>query len=216
MRRETVIYTPPETTLEQVETNRRHYNERIAVYRRHGHDREAAIRFVIDVAEPLTEPVLDVGTGKGFAAVEIARRGAAVTSVDLSEEELRFAHLNARAASVDSRIEFHVTDAERLPFEDERFNLITMVNVLHHLESYRGIVAEIARVLTPDGRFVLADFTAEGFEILDRVHEKEGRVHDRPGRFSVEDVARALPDFGMACRERDTRFQECVMVARKV
>lgn len=211
-----MIYIPLETTPEQVEENRRHYNERVAVYRQHGHDREAAIRFVINVAEPLTEPVLDVGTGKGFAAVEIARRGVQVTSVDLSAEELRFAHLNARAAGVDSRIEFHVTDAECLPFEDGHFNLVTMVNVLHHLESYRGILAEVARVLAPEGRFVLADFTTEGFEILDHVHELEGRVHDRPARFNIEEVARALPEFGMTCRERDTRFQECVMVARKV
>ncbi len=210
-----MIYTPPGTTAEQVEENRKHYNERVAVYRSLGHDREAAIRFVIGMAEPLTPPVLDVGTGKGFAAVEIARRGAPLTSVDLSAEELRFAHLNAMAAGVDSRIEFHVTDAERLPFEDGHFNLVTMVNVLHHLEGYRGILAEISRVLAPDGRFVLADFTVEGFAILDRVHELEGRVHDRPGRFNIEEVARALPEFGMGCRERDTRFQQCVMVARK-
>ncbi len=211
-----MTYTPPDTTPEQVEENRKHYIERVAVYRGHGHDREAAIRFVIDIAEPLTEPVLDVGTGKGFAAVEIARRGVAVTSVDLSPEELRFAHLNAKAVGVDSKIEFHVTDAGRLPFKDGHFNLVTMVNVLHHLESYRGILAEVERVLAPDGRFVLADFTAEGFEILDRVHESEGRVHDRPGRFNIEEVARVLPEFGMVCRERDTRFQECVMVAGKV
>lgn len=211
-----MIYNPPETTPDQVEQNHKHYNERVAVFRRYGHDREGAIRFVVDAAEPLTTPVLDIGTGKGFAAVEIARRGVPVTSVDLSPEELRFAHLNARAAGVDSRIEFHVSDAARLPFDDEHFNLVTMVNVLHHLADYRGILSEVSRVLVPDGRFVLADFTAEGFDILDRVHELEGRVHDRPGRFSVDDVSHLLPEFGLECRERDTRFQECVMVARKV
>lgn len=211
-----MLYTPPETTAEQVEENRRRYHERVAVYRGHGHDREAAMRFVIDVAEPLTPPVLDVGTGKGFAAVELARRGAPVTSVDLSADELRFAYLNARAAGVDSLIEFHVLDAGRLPFADEHFKLVTMVNVLHHLENHRPIMAEITRVLAPDGRFVLADYTAEGFAILDHVHDIEGRVHDRPGSFGVDDVARTLPEYGMACRERDTRFQQCVMVARKV
>ena len=90
-----MLYNPPETTSEQVEENRKHYNERVAVYRRLGHDRESAIRFVVDIAEPLTVPVLDVGTGKGFTTIEIARRGVPVTSVDPSPEEIRIAHLNA-------------------------------------------------------------------------------------------------------------------------
>ena len=211
-----MIYRPPETTPEQVTENRKHYNERIAVYRSHGHDRESAIRFVIDAAEPLTPPVLDVGTGKGFSAVEIARRGVAVTSVDLSVEELRFAHLNAMAEGVESRLELHVTDAARLPFEDGHFNLVTMVNLLHHLEDYRGILAEISRVLASGGRLVLADFTAEGFEILDRVHQSEGRVHERVGRYNIDEVARSFTEFGLECRMRDTRFQECVLVAWKL
>ena len=210
-----MIYKTSDTTKEQVEKNRKRYNERVAVYRRNGHDRESAIRFVIDVAGPLTPPVLDVGTGMGFAVVEIARRGVPVTAVDVSEEELRLAHLNAAAAGVDSLIEFHVMNAERLPFEDGHFNLVTMVNVLHHLDSYRGVLTEVSRVLAPDGRFVLADFTEEGFAILDRVHESEGRVHEHLDRYGIEEVVRTLPEFGMTCRERDTRFQECVMVARK-
>jgi SAM-dependent methyltransferase len=214
--RDSVIYKPPETTPEEVEQNRERYIERVAVYRNHGHDREKAIEFVIDAAGPITPPVLDIGTGKGFAAIEIARRGVPVTSVDLSPEELRFAYLNAKAAGVDSLIGFHVMDANRLPFEDGRFNLVTMVNVLHHLDGYRDILGEISRVLVPDGTFLVADFTAEGFAILERVHESEGRVHDRKKRFGIEEIAQALPEFGLECRGRDTRFQECVMLARKV
>ncbi len=186
------------------------------MYHSFGHDRESAMRFIIDTAGEIIPPVLDVGTGKGFAALEIARRGARVVSVDSSTDELRLAHLNARAAGVDSLIEFHVHDANELPFGDEDFNLVTMVNVLHHLDDFKGILGEVSRVLAPGGRFLVADFTEKGFEILDRLHDAEGRVHDRRNRFKIEDVAAALPALGMECTGRDTRFQECVMIARKV
>jgi ubiquinone/menaquinone biosynthesis C-methylase UbiE len=209
-------YKPPEPAPEEINESRKRYQERIAVYRSFGHDRENAMRFVVDTADPITPPVLDVGTGKGFAAVEIARRGVPVVSVDSSTDEVRFAYLNARAAGVDSLIEFNVLDANDLPFDDGHFNLVTMVNVLHHLDDFGGILGEISRVLTPGGRFLIADFTERGFEILDRVHEIDGRVHDRRNKFKIEDVAQALPAVGMECTGRDTRFQECVMIARKM
>lgn len=211
-----MIYEPPEPTIEEVDENRKRYQERIAVYRSFGHDRESAMRFIVDAADPITPPVLDVGTGKGFAAVEIARRGVPLVSVDSSTDELRFAHLNARSAGVDSLIEFHLLDANDLPFDDEYFNLVTMINMLHHIDDFGGILGEVSRVLSPGGRFLIADFTEEGFEILDRVHEAEGRVHDRRNTFKIEDVAQTLPAVGLECIGRDIRFQECVMIARKV
>lgn len=209
-------YKQPEPTTEEVNENRKIYQERIELYRSFGHDRESAMRFIVDAAGPITVPVLDIGTGEGFAAVEIARRGVSLVSVDSSTDKLRIAHLNARAAGVDSLIEFHVIDANNLPFDDQHFNLVTMINMLHHLNDFRGILDEISRVLSPGGRFLIVDFTEEGFEMLGRVHEAEGRVHERRNTFKIEDVAQALPAVGMECTGRDTRFQECVMIARKL
>lgn len=211
-----MIYKPIEPAANDVLENRKRYIERSALYLEHGIDRERAISFIIDNAGPLRPPALDIGTGKGMAAIEIARRGVPVTSVDMSEAELQMAFLNARSAEVDSNIRFHIGDANELSFEDDHFNLVTMINVLHHLEEFNGIFAEVSRVLAPGGRFLVADFTDDGFTILNRIHRDEGRVHDRLNAVKMDEVAGMLPGFGLECRGRDARFFEHVILAEKV
>jgi ubiquinone/menaquinone biosynthesis C-methylase UbiE len=211
-----MIYKPTEPAADEVLQNHKRLMERNALFLEHGIDREQAINFIIDSAEPLRPPVLDVGTGKGMAAIEMARRGVPVTSIDVSETELQMAFLNARAAEVDSDILFHIGDANGLPFGDGHFNLVTMINVLHHVDEISGIFAEVSRVLKPGGRFLVADFTDDGFRILDSIHQDEGRRHDRLNIVGLDDVARMLPGFGLECRGRDARFFEHVLLAEKV
>jgi ubiquinone/menaquinone biosynthesis C-methylase UbiE len=210
-----MIYQPTEPTEAEVLENRQKSLEMMDRYREHGFDREKAIGFVIDSAGPMQPPVLDIGTGKGMAAIEIAKRGVPVTSVDISEEEVRTAFLNARSAAVDSNIVFHVGDANGLPFEDGHFQIVTMVNVLHNLEDYSTVFREASRVLAPGGTLLIADLTDEGFDIMDRIHRSEGREHPRFNGVGMDEVADMLPTFGLECRERDARFQEHVIVAVK-
>ena len=98
-----MLWRPSAPTPEEIADRRKHHGERLAVYRDEGHDREAAMRFVVDSAGQIRPPVLDVGTGQGLVAMELARRGLPVASVDVEEEYLRVAHLNAVAAGLDSR-----------------------------------------------------------------------------------------------------------------
>ncbi len=189
---------------------------RNALYLEHGFDREKAAGFVVDSAGDIRPPVLDIGTGRGAAAVEIARRGLPVSSVDISEEEIDRAVLYARYAGVESRIGFLVADANLLPFDGGRFNFVSMINVLHHLEDCSGIMSEVSRVLAPGGTLLLADFTDEGFEILDRVHVSEGRTHSKHNGKGMDDVAAGFRDFGIQCTGRDIRFHQHVMVARRI
>ena len=211
-----MIYRPIEPTETELLENHKRFSERTEIYREHGFDRQRAISFIIDNADPVEEPVLDIGTGKGLAAIEIARRGFPVTSVDISEEELQVAFLNARAANVDDYIRFHIGDANKLPFEDGHFQLATMVNVLHHLDEFNGIFREVSRVLIPGGRFLVADFTESGFEIMDRIHSTEGREHSRLNTVTMDDIVGILPKFGLECRRRDARFEQHVIMAVKL
>ncbi len=211
-----MIYRPIEPTETELLENQKRFFKRIEIYMEQGFDRQRAISFIIDNAEPVEEPVLDIGTGKGLAAIEIARRGFPVTSVDISEEELQVAFLNARAANVDGNIRFHIGDANKLPFEDGHFQLVTMVNVLHHLDEFKGIFKEVSRVLIPGGRFVVADFTESGFEIMDRIHSTEGREHSRLNTVAMDDIVDILPKFGLECRRRDARFEQHVIMAVKL
>jgi ubiquinone/menaquinone biosynthesis C-methylase UbiE len=211
-----MIYKPTEPAVDELFHNRKRQMERNALFLEHGIDRDKAINFIIDSAGPLRTPVLDIGTGKGMAAIEMARRGVPVTSIDVSETELQTAFLNARAAEVDSSIRFYIGDAKELPFEGDQFNLVTMINVLHHVDEVEGIFTEVSRVLAPGGRFLIADFTNDGFRILDRIHRSEGHRHDRMNAVEMDDVAGILQGFGLECRGRDARFHEHVILAEKV
>ena len=158
---------------------RERYLHRMAVYRSFGYDRLMAVRFIVDRAEPLSEPALDVGTGKGLLAIELARRGLNVASVDVSDEEQHLAALNAELEGVADRIAFHTADARSIPFPDATFGCAATMDALHHLAEGPAVFLEMVRVVKPGGRIVVAEFSAEGFALVERVHQSEGRHHER-------------------------------------
>ena len=98
--------------------------------------------------------ILDWGCGHGMASTLLARRGARVVSTDLSGGYCKEARLRASVQGV----EFAVVQADgiRLPFPDGTFDAIWGHAMLHHLNTGLAL-AEIARVLKPDGRFVFCD-----------------------------------------------------------
>jgi ubiquinone/menaquinone biosynthesis C-methylase UbiE len=210
-----MIWRPAAPERSEIDESRSHRESRNEQFRTHGIDREGMIGFVVDAAEPLPGRVLDIGTGRGFAAVELARRGAGVTTIDTSEEMLKSAYLHAVDTGVAENIEFHLTDGGELPFEEGSFEVVTMINVLHHLENPDAVLPEIARVLMPGGRLIASDFTDRGFDILEEIHRKEGRDHDRQAGETVDGFAERLGGVGMKCISRDRRFHQYVIVAEK-
>jgi ubiquinone/menaquinone biosynthesis C-methylase UbiE len=135
------------------------------------------VRWIVDQLGPVSGRVLDVGTGQGLCAIEFARRGAEVTSVDVDEAEQRVGRDNAALEGVASRVRFLAADARRLAFSDGTFDIVASLDALHHLSDGPAVFAEMRRLVKPDGRILLAELTAEGLAIINRVHASEGRVH---------------------------------------
>ena len=142
-----------------------------------GHDNARAAALVLDAAGALEGPVLDLGSGMGVMARELARRGFEVESVDVSAEEQEVAASLTKGSGIETRIRFTPADGAALPFPDASFGAAVSLNVLHHLADGASVLREAVRVVRPGGVVVLADFSAEGFDFAARVHTAEGAVH---------------------------------------
>ncbi len=97
--------------------------------------------------------LLDVGTGTGIPALlaaEVADPGGEVVATDPSAGLLTAAEANARAAGA-GNLSFRRAAAEALPFPDASFDLVTLDNVLEHVQDREKTLAEIRRVLKPGG-----------------------------------------------------------------
>lgn len=95
---------------------------------------------------------LDVGCGGGLLAEEFAKLGCRVTGVDPSRPSLETA--KAHAAREGLRIEYLTARGEKLPFDDDSFDVVYCCDVLEHVDSVDATVAEAARVLKPAGVYL--------------------------------------------------------------
>jgi ubiquinone/menaquinone biosynthesis C-methylase UbiE len=123
--------------------------------------------------------ILDLGTGTGAAARVLAARypGAEVTGVDLSSEMIREA--KARGASET----YLVADASSLPFADDAFDLVVLLNMIPFFD-------ELARVTAPGGAVVLAYSRGAGTPIYTPLDRSRAELERRAfGAF--EEVAAA-------------------------
>ncbi|MGA1842862.1 MAG: class I SAM-dependent methyltransferase [bacterium] len=186
----------------------------MALYRSYGHDREQAMRFICEQASPLSVPLLEIGCGKGITALELVRWVPSIISLDVSEEELSYARLNLLGFGTENKVRLVQGDAAFLPFLDKSFFTVFMINALHHLPDPGPILSEAARVLNTDGCFVLADFTMEGFRIINRIHGLEEKEHHRYAH-TVGDVVGQLTSLGFVLISQRQGHQEEVAVFLK-
>jgi ubiquinone/menaquinone biosynthesis C-methylase UbiE len=122
---------------------------------------ESVTALVLDAA-PTARSVLDVGCGIGalLRALGEAWPAASLVGVDPAPTMLAA----ARRTAVDlPNVVFEQAGAEALPFAADSFDLVVSVTSFHHWRDRRQGVCEVARVLRPEGVFVLADHFATGW-----------------------------------------------------
>ena len=98
--------------------------------------------------------VLDVASGTGRFALQLAARGAHVHAIDTSTAMLETLAGKAKKAGIESRISIHQADAAELPFEAGHFDAVTCINALNHIPSASGVVREMARVAASGAQIV--------------------------------------------------------------
>lgn len=107
--------------------------------------------------EPASQ-VLDIGCGIGGAARAIAGRvGATVHGIDLTAEFVETARRLSDATGLSDLTDFRVGTALDLPFDDARFDVVTMLHVGMNIADKSALACEMARVLRPGGRVAIYD-----------------------------------------------------------
>ncbi|MEJ7783212.1 MAG: class I SAM-dependent methyltransferase [Solirubrobacteraceae bacterium] len=111
-------------------------------------------RRAADLAETRAgSAVLDVATGTGDLAIEMARRGAEVIGSDFSDDML------ARAREKQPAIAWEWANAMELPYEADRFDAATVGFGARNFSDLDRGVREMARVVRPGGRVVILEIT---------------------------------------------------------
>jgi SAM-dependent methyltransferase len=126
-------------------------------------------------AEPLVEGrrVLDVACGTGYGLTILAASARAVVGVDADADAVHTA-----ASGLGARQALVVGDGVRLPFADGVFGAITSFETIEHLHRRDDFLAELRRVLRPDGICVVSTPNASYTQPVNGVPRNPFHVHE--------------------------------------
>ena len=109
------------------------------------------------------EHVLDLGSGSGMdvfvAALKVGNTGQ-VSGVDMTDEQLEKSERLKKENNFEN-VSFHKSYIEKLPFADSVFDVVISNGVINLSADKQKVFAEVARVLKPKGRMVIADIVTE-------------------------------------------------------
>jgi ubiquinone/menaquinone biosynthesis C-methylase UbiE len=132
-----------------------------------GHADQTALRTLIALAAPRpTDTVLDIATGAGHTALAFAPHVAKVVAYDLTEAMLLETAKNAAQRGL-ANIVTKQGPAEKLPFPDAAFDIVTVRLASHHFADNAAAVREMARVTKSGGKVIVVDNYSSENESLD-------------------------------------------------
>jgi len=115
-------------------------------------------KVVARVAASNPKSILDIATGTGDLAIQMANTGAKkVVGLDLSEGMLKVGRKKISQKGLGSKIEMVQGDSENLPFQENSFDAITVAFGVRNFENLEKGLEEIFRVLKPGGIFVVLE-----------------------------------------------------------
>lgn len=137
---------------------------------------------------PTDSLVLDAGSGEGNVAVNLAQKyGLRIHGVDLLDFAVEKAISKSRKFNLQNKVKFKLEDYTNLSFPDKTFDGVYTMETLVHVPDYKKALKEFNRVLKPNGKLVLFEysitsrkkFTPKELKIADMVNEESG-MHSLP------------------------------------
>jgi ubiquinone/menaquinone biosynthesis C-methylase UbiE len=143
------------------------------------HEKDIDLDIILLLLQPKeTMSVLDIATGAGHTALKVAPHVKEVVAADLTEEMLERVKELQMERNI-ANVKTMLADAEDLPFEDGAFDAATCRIAPHHFLKVQKAITEVARVLKPDGVFILEDSISPLENELDMFINTAERVRDR-------------------------------------
>ena len=150
---------------------RSEFSKQAEAYSRSYISNQEALSLIVRESELQEEDlVLDMATGTGFLAIELARHSRRVIGIDITPAMLARAS-KAKEEQGIYNLSFLMADGESLPFHDETFDVVACRLGIHHFPEPKGQIFEMKRVAKARGKVVIAD-------ILSSEDTKKGTFHN--------------------------------------
>lgn len=110
------------------------------------------------VSEKKPKNILDIATGTGDLAILLSESSAEkIIGLDISEGMLEVGRQKINQKKLSDKIEMVLGDSEKIPFDDNTFDCITVAFGIRNFENLEKGLTEILRVLKPNGLFVILE-----------------------------------------------------------
>ncbi len=133
----------------------------------------------MDILSKIQSPrVLDIGCGTGRTAIEVAKslpKGGHLNGIDIynsnaiSGNSLATVNRNAELEGVSDKSTFQYGSATEIPFEDNKFHIVSLSSVLHEVHDYESkerAMKEIRRVLKPKGFLLIGEWNRYSWQLI--------------------------------------------------
>jgi len=166
--------------------------------------------------------VLEIGSGPDYLGLEWLKKTekTRLTGLEISSNMIQVAQRNAREYGLESRVNYILGDASKIPFNDNVFDGVFSCESLHEWIEPGLIFSEIYRVLKPNGKFFVGDLrrdmnslTVFSMKALARSKEmKEGLISSINAAYTAEEVVSILTKTGIKnCRIHRDLMGICII-----
>lgn len=137
------------------------------------------------------QQILDLAGGTGDLTAKFSKlvgEKGKVIIADINPEMLKEARKKLIDKGIVANIEYQIADAEKLPFEDNQFDRITIAFGLRNVTNKQQALTEMYRVLKPGGRALILEFSKPTSEFISKIYDKYSfSLLPKFGKFIADD-----------------------------